>query len=382
MSEAVNTVFSTLEQINGSDYQHARSMPVEFYTSPEFLEYEKEYLFRRQWACLGRVEELPTPGDYFTTELVGEPLLVVRTDDRSICVLSNVCRHRGMVVAYDRGNAKNFRCPYHHWTYNIEGKLLVAPLIEKRDDFDPKQCRLPEFRSEIWNGFIYVNLDGKAESLTPRLAGLDNEISCYKVDETAIVYCEEQVWPTNWKCLVENFMEGYHLSSVHLKTLHPVTPTRLCEHIPAGDAYMGYYSNFPSDLPQRGLYPPGLSDVQRQRSVMFSVLPSHVAGSGGHITTFICIQPEGVDHVRGKIGLAYYHADEVADEEKEKAIDLFQRTMAEDKEQLTNLQRGLKSRYYRPGPLAGKNYEGNIWDFYTFIARVFNSDQSVKRQQL
>ena len=381
MNDAVNKVFSALAGIDGDDYQHARSMPVEFYTSPEFLEYEKEYLFRRQWACLGRVEELPNPGDYFTTQLVDEPLLVTRSDDHTIRVLSNVCRHRGMVVAYDKGNAQNFRCPYHHWTYDIEGKLLAAPLIEKRDDFDQKKCALPEFKSEIWNGFIYVNLDGDAPPLTPRLAGLDQEIDCYKVAETELVYCEEQVWPTNWKCLVENFMEGYHLSSVHLKTLHPVTPTRLCQHIPAGDAYMGYYSNFPPDLPQRGLYPPGLSDEQRQRSVMFAVLSSHVAGSGGHITTFICIQPEGVDHVRGKIGLAYYHASEVPDEEKEQAVDLFKRTMLEDKEQLTNLQRGLKSHYYQPGPLAGRNYEGNIWDFYAFVSRNLQVAESTRTQQ-
>ncbi|NIU11190.1 MAG: Rieske (2Fe-2S) protein, partial [Phycisphaerae bacterium] len=121
----VSSICRTLDDYRGLPHSRAKTLPAAFYTSPEFLELELEQLFRRQWVCLGRIEEIAQAGDYFATELAGEPLLVVRSAaDNKVRVLSNVCRHRGMVLTEGSGNARHFLCPYHAWTYDSQGRLL------------------------------------------------------------------------------------------------------------------------------------------------------------------------------------------------------------------------------------------------------------------
>ena len=352
----------------GRPHGQAWGMPAGFYTSPEFLASEVDELFRKEWACIGRVEEAAASGDYWTVDLLGEPLLVVRAGDGRLRVFSNVCRHRGMPVASGSGNTQHLQCPYHAWTYDLRGRLVRAPLIEGRDDFDQTSCALPEVATEVWQGFLFVNLDGQAAPLGPRLEGLAPLVRNYHMEDMVLGHCETESWETNWKCLTENFMEGYHLSTVHYETLHPVTPTRLCEHFPAGEGYLGYYSGFPADLPQRGLYHPDLMDAERNYSVMFAIMPGLVAGVSGHMATFICLQPESVGRVRGKRGIVFSDPD-IGDRERWEVVDLFERTMAEDKVQLANLQRGLNARSYRPGPLGPADVEGTVWDFYQYMAR-------------
>ena len=343
-------------------------LPAGFYTSAEFLSLEIEGLFRGEWICIGRVEEAVAPGDYWTLDLLGEPLVVVRAEDARLRVHSNVCRHRGMPVATGRGNARRFRCPYHAWTYDLRGRLRRAPFLEEREDFDPARCRLPEVASETWQGFLFVNLDGRAAPLAPRLAGLMPLVRNYHMEDMALGHVETETWNTNWKCLTENFMEGYHLSTVHYETLHPTTPTRLCEHFPAGEGYLGYYSRFPAGLPPRGRYHPDLTDAERNRSVMFAIMPGLVAGTAGHKGSFICLQPESADRVRGKRGIIFSDPG-AGDGERRAVVDLFERTMAEDKAQLLNHRRGLASRSFRPGPLGPPDVEGTVWDFYRYMAR-------------
>ena len=262
MTSSIQEILSALKSCTQKGYEEARSMPPAFYTAPEFCEFEKGTLFREQWICLGRVDQIPERGDYFTVDLVGEPLIVVRGRDEQIRILANVCRHRGSLIAEGAGKARNFVCPYHAWSYDIDGHLIRAPLIPERPDFDLKSCRLPRFACEVWGGFIYVNLSNEAPPLAPQLEGLSDLLTHYHMDEMVELHGEESVWETNWKCLVENFMEGYHLSSVHQKTLHAITPTRLCRHFPPGEGYFGYFSNFPEDLPQRGAYHPDLTAEQ------------------------------------------------------------------------------------------------------------------------
>ena len=361
----------TLEALHHSltlDYDSARSMPAEFYTSEELLEVEKDKLFTSQWLCIGRVQQIPTIGDYYATELMGEPLIVVRTKKQTISVLSNVCRHRGSILVNNSGNTDTFTCPYHSWSYNIDGSLRRAPLIIDRPDFEPKKCRLPTFSSEVWGGFIYVNLDGTAPALAPQLEGLNNLVKNYHLADMVELHSEESIWETNWKCLTENFMEGYHLSTVHRKTLHPITPTHLCKHFPAGQGYFGYFSVFPDDLPQRGKYHPDLTTEERQRSVMFAIPPGHVAGVAGHKVSYLYLQPDTVDTVRVKRGIAF--ADPAIPKDSlGNAVDLFEQTMAEDKIQLANWRRGLHSRSVTTAPLAPANFEGNVLDFYQYMAR-------------
>ena len=369
MSMNLSNILDHLRSYEDINYDLARSMPPDFYTSEEIFNLEKERLFRSQWICLGRIDQIPNRGDYFTTVLFDEPLIIIRTTVDEIKILSNVCRHRGSVIMHGSGNRESLICPYHSWTYELDGALRNAPLVNKRPDFDPENCGLPSFSTEMWGGFIYVNLDGAAAPLSDQLSGLTTMLERHHMDDMVQRYSEESVWNCNWKCLAENFMEGYHLSSVHRETLHPVTPTRLSQHFPPGDGYFGFYSGFPEDLPQRGKYHPDLLPEDKTRSVMFAIPPFHVAGVAGHKVSYLYLRPEGVDKVRVTQGIALLEEDG-ADPKLQAAIDLFKRTMAEDHAQLSQVALGLKSNHLGTAPLGSKDFEaGTISDFYNFLAR-------------
>ena len=154
MSDILREIREELTAIKITPSSEARTMSPPFYTSPEFLDLEEEYIFRKEWVCLGHSGEIPDSGDYFTTEIVGEQLVVIRGKEGDINVLSNVCRHRGNILLQGTGNKSKFSCAYHAWTYDNEGQLLNAPFMDKVPSFDKENCRLPKFNTEIWNGFI------------------------------------------------------------------------------------------------------------------------------------------------------------------------------------------------------------------------------------
>ena len=231
----------------------SRPLPNAMYTSNEVAALERERVFFPEWVCLGHAGEIPNPGDYLATEIADEPLLMVRGADAEIRVLSNVCRHRGMRLRTAPGCESRLSCPYHGWTYDLCGRLVGAPYMESADGFRLDEYCLPVFASEVWQGFVFVNLDGSATPLAPRLAGAVPYIRNYHLEDMRFYFTSEDVWATNWKCLVENAMEGYHLSRVHPNTLQ-ATPTDLCEKLPGNEAYTCYRSHYPPESPQRVPY--------------------------------------------------------------------------------------------------------------------------------
>ena len=361
-----------LQRNSARSYDRSWSMPGAFYTDPDLLALEKERLFLQEWVCLGRIEEAMNPGDYFTYQLCGEPIVVIRGDDGVVRAFSNVCRHRGTVIADGRGNGKRLVCPYHHWSYDNRGHLMGAPFLGTREDFDRSACRLPEFACVSWQGFLFVSLGSNPTNLLRELDGLETLIGPYHMDQMILRYQAEEVWETNWKCLLENFMEGYHLTPLHRETLHPVNPTKLCRHFAPGEAYFGYNAGFSPSLSRSQQGHPDLSADQAANCVMYAVPPGLVVGCASDYSSFLCLQPETVDRVRVKMGLIFFGAD-WPPEKVDWAVQLFQRTMAEDKAVLLRLMRGLRSRHYQPGPLAPADFEGSVCDFYTYLHKKLGS---------
>ena len=120
----------------------ARHLPGYIYTSPEIYQLEKEKIFMKDWLCIARAEEVEKPGDFMTHDVMGDPIVIARDEDGELNAFSNLCRHRGVEVAQDSGNTKEFMCPYHNWLYDLKGRLVGAPLMKKSEGFDPKTCRL------------------------------------------------------------------------------------------------------------------------------------------------------------------------------------------------------------------------------------------------
>ncbi len=194
----------------------ARLLPSLIYTSQEFYEFERQSIFQHEWLCVGRVDQVPEPGDFRCITIAGEPLIMLRDSDGSVGVISAVCQHRGMVLAEGSGNTRRFTCPYHHWSYGLDGSLLGAPAMERAVGFDKGDHGLPRLRTELWQGFVFCNLDPDAVPLGPSLAKIDAMLENYDLPET--VTREGKTLPGlqwNWKVMMENFNDPYHASRLH-----------------------------------------------------------------------------------------------------------------------------------------------------------------------
>ena len=355
----------TLQELAALPNDRPMGMPGAFYTSQEYYEHETRTVLRSGWHCLGREDEIPNTGDYFTAQLLNEPLLVVRGDDGNVRVLANVCRHRGMPLAEGRGNANRFVCSYHAWTYGHDGTLLRAPRMQNAG-FDTKNCRLPEHKSQLWNGFIYVTLD--ADEPNFEHPELDALLAPYETASFRLVHVAEEDWKTNWKCLVENFMEGYHLSVVHPQTLHGYTPTGLSRKLINGLDYTSYAANYPENIDARGDGAQGLSEAERKRSTLFAKFPTQVASQAASLLVSLSLFPINADLVRVKWTMSVYQ-DNLDDDTIAHRIALWSEVNREDREKLEKMQVALGSAHATSGPLAGDDYEGTIRDFQVWLAK-------------
>jgi nitrite reductase/ring-hydroxylating ferredoxin subunit len=358
----------------------AETLPPTAYTSPEFYAREVERIFLREWLYLGRVDQVKERGDYFTIELLGETLVVVRDDRGEIRVLSTVCRHRGMQVVTGKGNTRTFDCPYHAWTYSLRGELLGAPEMQKTDGFDRRGCRLPGFRVEVWEGFIFVNFDPDAPPLGPSLAPLAEKFRNYRmadmVSTEGLVY--ECRW--NWKVMVENFMECYHHLGLHLKSVEPVMPGRMTWAEPPGarwtivhlPAIQGDISLSGSDgIGAASALPPieGLSKDERGRGTVFVVYPTHLVFLLPDNMTIYQVTSHTVDRITLRITVCVPPATAARPDFPQavaKAYEGLATFNDEDMGACAVIQRGLSSRWAAPGRYSW--LEDSVWQIAQYVA--------------
>jgi len=359
--------YSALAELTGSTATTPRTMPPSFYNDESLLSVETEALFINGWVCLGRSDEVRAPGDYFTVDMFNEPLIITRNQNNNISVLSNVCRHRGSQILSGSGNSKRFTCPYHRWSYDLDGSLLAAPLVDKSEGFDRKQCQLPAFRTHEWMGWIFVNLSGKAPTFESQIIGLNDYVQNYHAEQMFSVGASIETWPLNWKCLAENFMEGYHLTPVHRDTLHPMTPTRLCEKIPGGKGFTGYKSHYNKSFKGRTEYHPDMTEEERSLSMMVWIYPGFVAAISPNSAVYMSITPTGATQLQTRWDVIA-RSEVFESDEAQQRMEFARSFNKEDRERLIDVQKGLSSRYATRGYLAPPDYEGTVWDFYHYVA--------------
>ncbi len=220
----------------------SRTLPAAAYTSEAFYRWEEKHVFRAEWQCIAHVSQLPAAGDFLTLDLLGEPLVVVRDKGDRVSVLSRACPHRGMDImppgfghtpaeARDGtpggGHTNGFLCPYHSWSFDLDGRLKACPEMQRAEGFVRAEWGLHEFRSEVWHGFVFVNLDGTAPR-TPaeQWSDFDTHLAKWSAQDLVVVDAREWDCPFNWKVITENFMESYHHVGAHSQTLQPFMPGR------------------------------------------------------------------------------------------------------------------------------------------------------------
>lgn len=241
---SVDQIQAEVQRIAELPLSQATTLPSQAYTSQDFFDWEVDHVFRNDWLPLAHVSQLPAAGDFLNIDLLGEPLIVVRGKEDRVRVLSRICPHRAMDImpegfgysGHGLGDAKEgqpgcghtrlFMCPYHAWTFELDGRLKGSPEMQQSEGFERDEWGLKEFRCEVWNGFIFLNLDGQAPPLSERLAGLNEVLAPWKVDDMKMAIQMEWDCPFNWKVLAENFMESYHHLGAHAKTLQPMMPAK------------------------------------------------------------------------------------------------------------------------------------------------------------
>jgi len=205
----------------------AETLPPWCYTSEAFYRREVDRIFRKVWNFVGSVDQIPSPGDYFTLEFAGFPVIILRGEDGQLRAFANSCRHRGSELLSGRGNCKLIVCPYHSWSYKLNGQLSAAPEMQQTHGFESGQYGLVPIRLESWGGFLFINFDSEAEDLRAFLGDLPERLAPYRLDEMACVRRREYEMACNWKLFVENAKESYHIATVHRSTINKYASARM-----------------------------------------------------------------------------------------------------------------------------------------------------------
>ena len=292
----------------------ARLLPPVLYTSPEFYEFERRAIFRREWLCVGRADQLAEPGDFRCVTIAGEPLIVVRDQGGELRVMSAVCRHRGMVLAEGSGNCRRFTCPYHHWSYGLDGRLLGAPAMDRAVGFDPAEHGLIELKTEIWQGFVMANFDPGAAPFGPTMAKIDAMLENYGLAATTTL--EGKTIPGlawNWKVMMENFNDPYHASRLH-GPLQTFAPSHMNDFLDwdDDDGAIGRIQHF-TDMDgsfnptKRCLLPvfANLTEDQRRRGGFVLIPPTLALAIVPDEVAYFIISPDGPGHITIHIGYCF-----------------------------------------------------------------------------
>jgi choline monooxygenase len=194
-----------------------RPLPWSWYSDPSVLDVEQERIFARLWQYAGHTGQVGEPGSFATTRVGQLPVVLVRDRDRTLRAFVNVCRHRGSLICDGAGRRETLQCPYHAWTYALDGSLITAPRTDREPGFDREQLGLVSLQVETWGPFVFVNPDLEAAPLTEFLGELPDLLAADGVDIHGLAFHNraETAYDANWKVCTENYLECYHCSVAH-----------------------------------------------------------------------------------------------------------------------------------------------------------------------
>lgn len=343
----------------------AHGLPSPAYTREDFLALENARLFSRYWTFVAFAHEMREPGDAVPVSVAGKPVLLVRNADGAIKAFHNVCRHRGAILVDEPGNVGKFvRCPYHTWAYNLDGELRSTPHFggpnkHVPDGFDPAEHGLKPVRSHTWHDWVFVDLGGEAPPFEEYAAPLAQRLSGLDLDAlTPIATIDFGEVATNWKFLMENFIEPYHVQFVHVET----TQQPLTDHYTVVD---GHCLGSAVDLEESD---DGRTDTLAVSSRYLTLFPNFVLGRyypdqlGVHLNIPVAA---GRTHQRRVIYLT--EGRSASAEQAEALRDLWYRVHKEDHAITERLQKGRASEVTADGGLLSPYWEAPVRKFQELI---------------
>ena len=335
----------------------ASSMPAGFYTSPEVFDLEVRHILRRRWIFLCRTEMLAESGSYRSFDTAGGPVVLVRGDDGELRAFANFCRHRGSILVEGEGSARRFICPYHAWSYTLDGALSTCPDMQQAVDFDRADNGLVPVRLETWNGFVFINFDDGATSLLHDLGDLPQRMASHRLDEMVCTWRFTVMNECNWKLILENAMESYHTAIVHRETVGRQDSRTLatsgdwkCIQVISGRS-IATLPDTPPPFPTIE----GLDDDARMGTYFTVLHPACQFAVAQDCMWWLNVTPLAADRTLLEVG-GCFPADVVAspgfEQKAAPYYDRWEKVAREDVGILEKQQRALASAKYVPGRLS------------------------------
>jgi choline monooxygenase len=332
----------------------AATIPAGWYIDPRIAELERLAVFSKTWQLVARAEKLQLPGQFISTSVAGEPVVVVRGNDGILRAFYNVCRHHAAAVVTEPcGHASHLHCPYHGWNYGLDGSLKGMPEFEGVEKFDRSQNGLVPVRVEPWECFVFINLENQAPPLADFLGGLVNRVAPLGIGK--LHYFDSRTYDIhcNWKVYVDNFLDGgYHVPHLH-KGLNSVLDYKQYT-IENEDRYCLQSSPMVTSSEDAATGATRKGD----RAWYFWQYPNLMINCyEGYMDTNLVI-PIDVDHCRVIFDFYFADVSESAREYNEQSVNVGDRVQEEDLGICEDVQRGLKSRAYQAGRLSVRREAG------------------------
>jgi len=331
-------------------------------------------LFARMWLAAGRADQLDHPGAFIRRDVAGASVLIVRAADGLIRAHHNVCRHRGTRLCTEPSGTfhGSIQCPYHAWTYGLDGRLLAAPQMDEVEGFERGDFPLRAVACETWDGHIFINLADSPLPLADQLGELPERFRPWGMQDLRRAHRIEYDVATNWKLVVQNYNECLHCPVIHplLNRMHHYLAA---ENVPSGESYCGGAMGFrdgvetlSTDGKRRRAFLPGLAGRDREVVNYFAIYPNFLLTLHPDYMMTITIWPQDAGHTR-LIAEWHFHPAEMAKKDFvfQDAVDFWDRTNREDWAISEQSYLGISSRGYRPGPYSER--EKQLWEFDQFI---------------
>jgi Rieske 2Fe-2S family protein len=338
--------------------QGAKTLPQRYFTSPEIFAEEQERIFARHWLCVGHQSQLVNHGDYFVQEAAGESLILLRDRSRTIRGFYNLCRHRGTRICENNHGRfrESIQCPYHAWTYGLDGRLIGAPHMNQIEGFDKTQYSLHAANLAIWEGFIFVNLAAQPEPFESVFAPLHNKFTHWNLPNLKSAKRIAYDVRANWKLIFENYSECYHCPTVH-PMLAKLTPYDAAEN----DLYEGPFLGGFMPIPKAGsvtmsgnacALPVGdINAEDHHRVFYYSIFPNMLLSMHPDYVMVHTVWPQSPERVTIFCDWLFHpDAFDRPDFNPNDAIEFWDMTNRQDWHVCELSQQGISSRVYQPGP--------------------------------
>ena len=351
--------------------QGQRTLPGRYYTLAEIYAEERERIFTARWICVGRAAEIPAAGDYLLRTIAGESVIVVRGRDGALRAFYNVCRHRGTRLCEEpRGRfSETIQCPYHAWTYTIDGQLIGAPHMSEVQGFDRRDYPLHAVALETWEGFVFVNLAGAPEPFAQAFAPVAGRFSRFNLSALRAARRVDYDVAANWKLIFQNYSECLHCPVIH-PGLAKLTPYTSGENDLIDGPFLGGYMVITKEggsltLSGRACGAPvgQLPAEDLNRVYFYSIFPNLLLSLHPDYVMFHTLWPDGPGRTRITCDWLF-HPDSFAAPgfDPDDAVRFWDETNRQDWHICEQSHAGITSRAYVPGPYSPREGIAAAWD--------------------